>query len=278
MARKSRYPGQRPFLTVVVPAYNEASNVPVVGRKILDVCEREKVDLELLFVDDGSTDETATRCRQLMIGAGAVRLVAHDRNRGLTAALRTGYEAAAAEWVTWLPADGQVDADQLPTLLGPIRAGEADFVISTYADRPDSPLRLLVSAGFRVVLRYGLGFGERLEGTYVFRRDLLDRIELVSTAAAGSIAWELAAKATARGARLASVEIECKPRISGESKVGARLVRNTLQSLREVWRIRKSLQEEGGREEGRQGGREGTEGRRDGGIGSAPRQGKRRRP
>jgi glycosyltransferase involved in cell wall biosynthesis len=228
-------------LSLVVPAYNEGENVGVVARHILEVCRREEIDLELLLVDDGSGDDTQTRCKQLALGHPAVRVLVHERNRGLSAALRTGYEAARKDWITWLPADGQVDADQLPILLSPIREGRADMVISTVRRRPDPIARLVISKVFRMVLEVGIGFGDRLEGTYVFQRPLFERMTLVSTRGAGSIAFEIAAKAKALGARVASVEVECKPRRAGVSKVGQHMVRNTLESLGEVWRIRKSM-------------------------------------
>ncbi len=229
-------------LTIVIPAYNEGDNVDVAAQRALDVCAAEGVSLDLVLVDDGSKDDTLARCERLAAAApDRVRVIPHPRNLGLSAALRTGYDAARGAHVTWLPADGQVDADQLPILLGPIRRGHADVVISTIPARPDSLARLVISRAFRLVLRLGIGFGDRLEGTYVFPKALYDRMAIVSTRGAGSIAFEIAAKAKHLGARVASVEVECKPRRAGASKVGEKMLRNTLESLAEVWRIRRSM-------------------------------------
>lgn len=229
-------------LTIVIPAYNEGDNVDVTVGRALGVCAAEGVALDLVLVDDGSVDDTLARCQRLAAAApDRVRVIPHPRNLGLSAALRTGYDAARGAHVTWLPADGQVDADQLPILLGPIRAGRADVVISTIPARPDSLARILISRTFRLVLRLGLGFGERLEGTYVFPKALYDRMAIVSTRGAGSIAFEIAAKARRLGARVSSVEVVCQPRRAGASKVGQHLLRNTIESLAEVWRIRRSM-------------------------------------
>ncbi len=184
-------------LTIVLPAYNEGDNVDVAVGRVLGVCADEAVALDLVLVDDGSTDDTLARCQRL---AGAapdrVRVLSHPKNLGLSAALRTGYEAARGAHVTWLPADGQVDADQLPVLLGPIHRGCADVVISTIPARPDRLARLVISRAFRLVLHAGIGFGDRLQGPHAFPKALYDRMAIVSTRGAGSIAFEIAARLT----------------------------------------------------------------------------------
>jgi glycosyltransferase involved in cell wall biosynthesis len=226
-----------PSLTIVIPAYNERDNL---GRVVADTlafaraaCRRS----EILVVDDGSSDDTAAVGAALAAGAPEVRLVRHERNRGLTAALRTGFFAAHTELCTWIPADGQIAPRELHKLLK-VWDGH-DLVLSTYRQRPDGVARIVLSRGLRLLLFAMTGLTDRLEGVYLFRRALLDQMQLVSERAAGSIGFEIAIKARRLGKRVTSTEIECAPRLSGRSKVAN--ARNILESLGEMWRIRRSL-------------------------------------
>src|SRR5439155_10758708 len=115
----------------------------------------------------------------------------------------------------------------------------ADLVLSTYRRRDDGLMRTVMSRGLRLLLFAMTGLRDRLEGVYLFRRALLDELALVSDRSAGSIGFEIAVKARRLGKRITSTEIECAPRLSGRSKVAN--ARNVVQSLGELWRIRRSL-------------------------------------
>src|SRR5439155_8571803 len=101
-----------------MPAYNEAANLPVVAPRVIAACRAAcPLGFELVVVDDGSTDGTATEIHSLAGTYPEVRPLAHERNRGLTAALRTGYFAAGGEYVLFIPADGQIPAEAIPAFL-----------------------------------------------------------------------------------------------------------------------------------------------------------------
>jgi dolichol-phosphate mannosyltransferase len=224
-----------PSLSIVIPAYNERDNLPRVLADALAFGRRACSRFELLVVDDGSSDGTPA----VLAAAAApeLRVIRHDRNRGLTAALRSGFFGAAHEFVTWIPADGQIPPHELGKILDVWR-GE-DLVLSTYRSRPDGLARAVMSRGLRVLLWATTGLRDRLEGVYLFRRAFLDELGLVSDRSAGSIGFEIAVKARRLGKRVGSTEIECAPRLSGHSKVAN--ARNIAQSLGELWRIRRSL-------------------------------------
>lgn len=226
-----------PSLTIVIPAYNERDNLPRVLADALAFGRRSCSRFELLVIDDGSSDGTP----DVLAAAAApeLRVIRHERNRGLTAALRSGFFGAAHDFVTWIPADGQIPPRELGKILDVWR-GE-DLVLSTYRSRPDGLTRAIMSRGLRVLLWAMTGLRDRLEGVYLFRRDFLDELGLVSDRSAGSIGFEIAVKARRLGKRVASTEIECAPRLSGSSKVAN--ARNIMQSLGELWRIRRSLHE-----------------------------------
>jgi glycosyltransferase involved in cell wall biosynthesis len=222
-----------PSLTIVVPAYNERDNLPRVLGELVAFGRRACRDFEVLVVDDGSNDDSA----DVIPREPEVRVVTHPENRGLTAALRTGFFGAAKEFVTWVPADGQIPAGELGKILDAWQGEE--LVLSTYRHRPDGLVRTVMSRSLRLLLYAMTGFRDRLEGTYLFRRALLDELDLVARTSAGSIGFEIGAKTRRLGRRIASTEIECAPRLSGRSKVAN--ARNIAAYLGELWRIRRSL-------------------------------------
>lgn len=227
-----------PSLTIVVPAFNERDNLPrVLGDAVAFAKERCRA-AEVLVIDDGSSDGSAALLDELARAhAGTLRVVRHDHNRGLTAALRTGFYGARNDFVTWIPADGQIRLDELAKILDVWR--DHDLVLSTYRRRDDGIMRTILSRGLRLLLRVTTGLVDRLEGVYLFRRALLDELDLVAAQSAGAIGFEIAVKARRLGKVVGSTEIECAPRLSGASKVAN--ARNVAQSFAELWRIRRSL-------------------------------------
>lgn len=226
-----------PSLTIVIPAYNERDNLPRVVGDALAFGRRACSGFEVLVIDDGSSDGSADVLAAL--AAPELRVIRHPRNLGLTAALRTGFFGAAREFVTWIPADGQIAPSELLKILD--AWGGEDLVLSTYRHRGDGLGRALMSRGLRLLLFAVTGLRDRLEGVYLFRRALLDELSLVSERSAGAIGFEIAVKVRRLGKRVTSTEIECAPRLSGRSKVAN--ARNVAQSLGELWRIRRSLRD-----------------------------------
>jgi dolichol-phosphate mannosyltransferase len=220
----------------MVPAYNERENLPRVVDELLGWLRTHARDFEVLIVDDGSSDGTF----DVIPREPGVRVIRHERNQGLTAALRTGLYAAAKEFVTWVPADGQIPAAELGKILA-AWSGE-DLVLSTYRERADNWRRKLMSRTLRVLMWLLIGLEDRLEGVYLVRRALLEELALVSRTSAGSIGFEIAAKIRARKLRITSTEIECAPRLSGTSKVAN--ARNVTAYLAELWRIRRSMKQQ----------------------------------
>lgn len=104
-------------LSVVVPLKDEAENVGPLAREIVAAVGRENV--ELLFVDDGSADDTVARLLDLKGEIPMLRVIRHSRNGGQSRALRSGVRAARAGIVVTLDGDGQNDPADIPKVLAP---------------------------------------------------------------------------------------------------------------------------------------------------------------
>lgn len=99
-------------VSVVIPAYNEAAHIASGLEQLREVLERTGWTFEIIVVDDGSSDGTATAA-----SAAGVRVVQHRRNRGYGAALKTGITASAHPWILITDADGTYPPEAVPALL-----------------------------------------------------------------------------------------------------------------------------------------------------------------
>lgn len=111
-------------LGVIMPVYNEGETLDRIVGKVLS---RREVG-ELIMVDDGSTDGTWPRMRELAKTDARIRIFRCEVNRGKGAALRTGFGHAVSELLVVQDADLEYDPDEYPKLLRPILSGEADVV------------------------------------------------------------------------------------------------------------------------------------------------------
>ncbi len=123
-------------LSCVMPAYNEAQNLPAVVPEVLRVLRGLAAQVELLIVNDGSRDATAQVARELAGREPGVVLVDLSRNFGKEAALTAGLEAASGDVVILMDADGQHPSDLLPAMLQKWREG-MDVVYAVRRTRAD---------------------------------------------------------------------------------------------------------------------------------------------
>jgi glycosyltransferase involved in cell wall biosynthesis len=203
-----------PFsLSVVIMAFNERESLPAQVAATRDFLRRTVRDPQIVLVDDGSTDGTAEVADSL--AAADVDVYHHPRNRGMGAAVRTGYAAATREFVTQLPADGQVVPETLGRFLPHLPS--RDLVLSTYTRRDDGLLRDLTTFGYRATAWALLGDPCAFTGTHVVRRSLLERVRLTSDSFL--VNHELPLKLMRLGVVPAYVTIEAVPRAHGRSKV-----------------------------------------------------------
>lgn len=204
-------------LSVVVMAYNEQDNLPHLLSALSGyLTSHPRVsDWEAIVVDDGSVDDTAAATETFAAGEPRVKLLRHGRNEGMGAAIRTGYNAAAMDFVTQLPADFQVPPETFE-LFWP-HVPQHDIVLSVYEDRGERPVRRLLAWGYRQVARLILGQRADYTGTMMFRRTLLDGVTLGANSFVANLEFPL--KALNRGASSHVVTFVPSPRLSGTSKV-----------------------------------------------------------
>src|SRR5689334_13221175 len=139
-------------LSIIVFAYNEAQNVEPVLAELRAWLDANEPGAEIVLVDDGSSDETSAAAARALAGCPH-RLLRHERNRGIGAAIKTGVAGASRDWITFMPADGQIEPGAIGTLRAAARAHDADVVFSLYADRNDGLDRTVLSWGMRALVQ-----------------------------------------------------------------------------------------------------------------------------
>ena len=240
----ARYASQ---VAIVIPCFNEQDGVEQLEQRLRPVVYELARDLrvEVVFVDDGSTDQTRERLTAAFGGWEHVRIVPHDRNRGITAAMLTGIQSTPAEIVCTLDADCTYDPRQLLSML-PLLTPDID-VVTASPYHPDGRvwhvpawrLRLSKSASWL----YRRVFRQRLN-TYtsccrVYRATHLRslRIEHAGFVGITELLWKL----DQAGCRIIECPAELHVRRHGQSKMRvARVAWRHLMFLGRAWWRRRS--------------------------------------
>jgi dolichol-phosphate mannosyltransferase len=206
-------------ISVVVPVCNEADNVEPLAREI-DAALAGRA-YEMIFVDDGSTDETAANLRRLKNQLPALRVLSHSFRSGQSAAVASGVRAARGPWVATLDGDGQNDPADIPKLIAARDAsanrGVQLFMGNRKASRKDTAFRKLQSSianGVRSGL-LGDGTPDTGCGIKLFARDVFMELPRFD-----HMHRFLPALFMRQGARVVSVPVSHRARTRGTSKYG----------------------------------------------------------
>ena len=206
------------LLTVIVPAYNEAATVEVALRRIHEVPLR----LEVIVVNDASTDGTKEILEQLVEKRLVDRVIHHEKNRGKGAAIRSGIAAATGDAVVVQDADLEYDPQDLPALLLPLRARQADAVYgSRFQGGPRRVLYFWHYVGNRVLTLLSNMFTNLnltdLETCYkLVRTELLKKLPLSSNRFGFEV--EITARLAQARARIWEIPISYSGRTYAEGK------------------------------------------------------------
>ncbi|QFJ56340.1 glycosyltransferase family 2 protein [Pseudobutyrivibrio xylanivorans] len=128
------------LLTIIVPCYNEEESLPIFYKTVHEMEDKlSSVDLEFMFVDDGSKDRTLEVCRQLHKQDERVHYVSFSRNFGKEAGIYAGLEKSKGDYVVIMDADLQDPPAMLPEMLSYIESGEYECVATRRVDRKGEP-------------------------------------------------------------------------------------------------------------------------------------------
>jgi len=223
-----------PSLTVGLPAYNEAENIGPMIESVVEKAGPLVSDLEIIVVDDGSSDDTAEVVRRIGEQDPRVRLVEHATNQGYGAAARDSIWSATKELVFTTDSDLQFDLAEIAHFLP--RIGEADMVVGYRRSRSDPWHRRLFGHGWSWLVNLLFGYTARdIDCAFkLFRREVIETVQVVSGGAMFSA--EFLVRAKRAGFKIVEEPVSHYPRVAG-SQTGAR-PEVILRAFRELLKLR----------------------------------------
>jgi dolichol-phosphate mannosyltransferase len=226
-------------ISVIIPVLNEEAGIDTLRAKLegLRNVFGPRVELEFVFVDDGSTDRTGEILRSTFASSCRCQILAHDRNRGVGAAFRTGFAKAAGSIVCSIDADCSYDPEGLKKLVDLLDATDADIAVaSPYHPKGKveavPPWRLFVSRvcsiGYRLISPVAL-----YTYTSIFRAYRREVVKTVPFSSDGFVsAAEILIRASEMGFRIVELPMTLRGRKSGASKMKiARTIRTHLRMM-----------------------------------------------
>ena len=208
-----------PRYSLVVPVFNEAGNIIPLLASAVDVLQMLSGESEIIVVNDGSADSTASEIAEAAQRWPQVRALHHSQNQGQAAALLNGLRDARGEFILTMDGDGQNDPRDFPLLLAHVESGALDLACGWRVNRHDSTLRRFMSrlgnATRRVVLRDHLhDSGCQLRA---MRREVISALYPMDL-----MQSFLPAIVAGAGFRVGEFPVQHHPRVHGEAKFGLR--------------------------------------------------------
>lgn len=216
------------MVSVVVPVYNEELNVAALHEEILGVCRREGYTFEIIFVDDGSSDDTVDVLRTL----SPVKVISLRRNFGQTAAMDAGIKAARYDLVVTMDGDRQNDPNDIPKLIDHLYANKLDVVSGWRKDRKDPFAKNFVSRGANLLRKILINDGIHDSGCSlkVYKRDAFVGLTLY-----GEMHRFIPAILKIKGYRVGEAVVNHRARTAGETKYNYRRTLKGLIDMTSVW-------------------------------------------
>lgn len=212
-------------VSVVIPCYNEADGIAQLSEKLTPVLDRvaKRYEVELVLVDDGSTDDTYALLQKAFASRPATKVVRHEQNMNLGAAVRTGVAESRGEWIANLDSDCTYDPSLLEPMLEEMEKGADLVTVSPYhpQGRVDGVpayrmfLSLSLTAMYRLILRKKIYTFTAL--ARVYRRSVFDQIR--SPANDFTCLAEMMLKSLKQNLKVAEVPAVLSVRRFGESKM-----------------------------------------------------------
>lgn len=201
---------EKPWLSVVVPLYNEEGNVAELHRKIVEAVQKLGRPFEVIFVDDGSRDKTLEEARNLT----PLKLIVFRKNFGQTAAFDAGFKAAQGEIVITLDGDLQNDPADIPLLLEKMKEGYD--VVSGWRHKRQDPWSKKIPSRIANLLRKMLihdNIHDSGCSLKAYKRECFNDVDLF-----GEMHRFIPALLQLEGYKVGEVKVSHHPRIHGVTK------------------------------------------------------------
>ena len=208
--QKKQY-SKNPYLSVVVPLFNEEGNVGLLHKKIVLACDKLQKPYEILFINDGSKDKTSEEAKRL----SPLTLIEFRRNFGQTAAFDAGFKHAKGEVIVTMDGDLQNDPSDIPLLLEQMEKENYDVVSGWRYKRKDSISKKIFYRGANLLRKILLHDEIHDSGCSlkVYKRECFEHLDLY-----GEMHRFIPALLEIQGFRVGEVKVSHHPRTQGVTK------------------------------------------------------------
>ncbi len=217
----------KPYLSIVVPLYNEEGNVEELHRRIKSACEALGKSYEIIFVDDGSDDKTVEKC----VGLSPLKLIKFRRNFGQTAAFDAGIKQSRGEIIITMDGDLQNDPQDISKLLEKMKEGY-DVVSGWRWQRKDSLSKKIFSRGADFLRKILLHDEIHDSGCSLkaYKKECFDEMDLF-----GEMHRFIPALVSISGYKVGEVKVSHHPRVHGKTKYNWKRVVKGFVDMISVW-------------------------------------------
>lgn len=214
--------------SIIIPVYNEEGNIAKLHQEIVQVCQANFFEFEIIIVDDGSSDKTAEVVKKL----SPIKLIRFRRNFGQTAAFDAGIKHAAYEYIITLDGDGQNDPADIPRLIQHLEKNNLDAVSGWRKKRQDSLGKKFASRGADLLRKFLIndGIHDSGCGLKVYRKECFNGLNLY-----GELHRFIPALIKIKGFKIGEIVVNHRPRQSGETKYNWKRIAKGLIDLVAVW-------------------------------------------
>jgi dolichol-phosphate mannosyltransferase len=211
-------PSRPKLLSLVIPVYNEAESLPELHREISEVAQRESLNIEIIFIDDGSSDDSWKIVKQLREQDPRIHAIRFRRNFGKAAALAAGFKKVRGQVAITLDADLQDDPNEIPNFLKELDK-DLDVISGWKKQRYDPWHKVFPSRIFNGMVSWltRVKLHDHNCGMKCYRAEVLKEVRLY-----GELHRFIPVLAAARGFKVGELVIHHRRRKFGRSKYGVK--------------------------------------------------------
>ena len=226
------------LISIIIPVFNESESIGYLLDEVLNVMCTNKLNFEIVVVNDGSQDSTSNVLDELTIKIKELSVISLRTNYGQTAAMAAGFDNSNGEVVITLDGDLQNDPNDIPKLISHINEGY-DLICGWRYDRKDKLINRRIPskiANKLIANVTGLKLHDYGCSLKAFRKEILDDIKLY-----GELHRFLPVLAKIEGAKIKEIKVNHRSRKYGSSKYGIDRTFRVLMDLLTVWFMTKFL-------------------------------------
>ena len=226
------------LISIIIPVFNESESIGYLLDEVLNVMQNNKLNCELIVVNDGSNDNTSTVLDELTIKIKELSVISLRKNYGQTAAMAAGFDNSKGKIVITLDGDLQNDPNDIPKLISHINEGY-DLICGWRYERKDKLINRRIPskiANKLIANVTGLKLHDYGCSLKAFKKEIVDDIKLY-----GELHRFLPVLANIEGAKIKEIKVNHRSRKYGSSKYGIDRTFRVLMDLLTVWFMTKFL-------------------------------------